>query len=38
MFRYIIRKNSKYRFINKNGEEVIKPIFERVSEFNEGLT
>ncbi|GGG46726.1 WG repeat-containing protein [Bizionia arctica] len=37
MFRYIIRRNGKYGFINENGEEVIKPVFERVSEFNEGL-
>lgn len=37
MYRYIIQKNSKYGFINEKGQEVIKPEFERVSEFNEGL-
>ncbi len=37
MSRYIIRKNGKQGFIDINGEEVIKPQFERVSEFNDGL-
>lgn len=37
MFRYIIRRNNKYGFINEKGQEIIKPIFERVSEFSEGL-
>ncbi|MDO6759357.1 WG repeat-containing protein [Tamlana sp. 2_MG-2023] len=37
MFRYIIKKNGKHGFINQEGQEVIKPIFEMVSEFNEGL-
>ena len=36
-FRYIIKRNAKYGFMDENGQEIIKPIFERVSEFNEGL-
>ena len=37
MSRYIINKKGKYGFIDKNGQELIKPQFERVSEFNEGV-
>ena len=37
MFRYIIKKKGKQGFIDQDGQEVIKPIFETVSEFNEGL-
>ncbi|PKH50946.1 hypothetical protein CXF68_09735 [Tenacibaculum sp. Bg11-29] len=37
MLRYIIKKKGKHGFIDQDGQEVIKPIFEIVSEFNEGL-
>ncbi len=37
MPQYIIRRASKYGFIDEEGNEVIKPTFERVSEFNEGF-
>ncbi len=37
MPRYIISKNGKYGFINEEGQALIAPVFEKVSEFNEGL-
>lgn len=36
-YRYVIEVNGKYGFINKKGEEVIKPQYDYVGEFVEGL-
>jgi hypothetical protein len=37
MSRYIIYKNEKYGFIDETGAEIIKPQFDLVSDFSEGL-
>lgn len=36
-YRYIIEVNGKYGYINKKGEEVIKPQYDYAGEFSEGL-
>lgn len=36
-YRYIIEVNDKYGYINKKGEEVIKPQYNYAGEFSEGV-
>lgn len=36
-YRYVIEVNGKYGYINRKGEEVIKPQYDYAGEFSEGL-